>query len=50
MDKNFFRLSAALSYDPLRLKEIIDISIINEYFVGIDFHTALAWIRHHLTQ
>ena len=43
MEKNFFSLSAALLSDPFCSKEITDISIINEYFVRIDFnfHTAL---------
>ena len=43
IEKNFFSLSAALPYDPFRPREITDISIINEYFVWIDFHTALGF-------
>ena len=41
MKKNFFSLSAALPYDPFHSKEITDISIMNEYFVRIDFQTTL---------
>ena len=41
IEKNFLSLSVALPYDPFRPREITDISIINEYFVWIDFHTAL---------
>ena len=41
MEKNVFSLSAALPYDPFRSKKITDINIINEYFVRIDFQTAL---------
>ena len=43
IEKNFLSLSVALSYDPFRPREITDISIINEYFVWIDFHTALGF-------
>ena len=43
IEKNFLSLSAALPYDPFRPREITDISIINEYFVWIDFHTALGF-------
>ena len=43
IEKNFFSLSAALPYDPFRSKEITDIYIINEYFVRIDFYTALGF-------
>ena len=42
-EKNFLSLSVALPYDPFRPREITDISIINEYFVWIDFHTALGF-------
>ena len=43
IEKNFLSLSVALPYDPFRPREITDISIINEYFVWIDFHTALGF-------
>ena len=43
IEKKFFSLSVALPYDPFRPREITDISIINEYFVWIDFHTALGF-------
>ena len=43
IEKNFLSLSVALPYDPFRPREITDISTINEYFVWIDFHTALGF-------
>ena len=33
-----------MPYDPFHSKKITDISIINECFVRIDFHTALGFI------
>ena len=44
IEKNFLSLSAAFPYDSLRSKEITDINIINEYFVRINFHTALGFV------
>ena len=43
LEKNFFSLSAALPHDPFRSKEITDMSIINEYFVRIDFQKTLGF-------
>ena len=37
--ENFFSLGASLPYEPFRSKEITDSSIINRYFVRIDFNT-----------
>ena len=33
-----------MPYDPFQSKKITNISIINEFFVRIDFHTALGFI------
>ena len=41
IEKNFLSWSAALNYDLFCSKEITDISIINEYFVRIDFHSVI---------
>ena len=41
MEENFFSLCAALPHYPFRSKEITDMSIINEYFVRIDFQKTL---------
>ena len=43
MKKTLLSLSAALPYDPIHSKEISDIGIMNEYFVRIDFQTALGF-------
>ena len=36
-------ISAAMPWDPFRSKMITDITIVNDYFVCIDFHTALGF-------
>ena len=43
MKETLFSLSVALPYDPFHSKEISDIGIMNEYFVRIDFQTALGF-------
>ena len=48
--KDLFSMSAASPHDPFSSLANNRISVVKEYFICIDFHTARTWIRYYHIQ